>query len=65
MFSLKNAVVYHLLKNRKDRKVKNLRKILEEFIQKKNKQKELLRKKKREMESLNLDEKLEKLIDDD
>lgn len=37
MFALKNSVVYYLLKNRKDRKVKNLKKILEEFIQKKNK----------------------------
>ena len=41
MFALKNSVVYYLLKNRKDRKVKNLKKILEEFIQKKNKQKEM------------------------
>lgn len=32
MFKLKNSVVFNLLKNRKDRKVKNLRKILEEFI---------------------------------
>lgn len=37
MFALKNSVVYYLLKNRKDRKVKNLKKILEEFIRKKNK----------------------------
>lgn len=65
MFALKNSVVYYLLKNRKDRKVKNLKKILEEFIQKKNKQKEMQRIKKRELESLDLDEKLEKLIDDD
>lgn len=36
MLALKNSVVYMLLKNRKDRKVKNLRKILEEFIQRKN-----------------------------
>ena len=65
MFALKNSVVYYLLKNRKDRKVKNLKKILEEFIAKKNKQKEMQRIKKRELESLDLDEKLEKLIDDD
>ena len=65
MFALKNSVVYYLLKNRKDRKVKNLKKILEEFIQKKNKQKEMQRVKKRELEMLDLDEKLEKLIDDD
>ena len=32
MFALKNSVVFYLLKNRKDRKVKNLKKILEEFI---------------------------------
>lgn len=30
--ALKNSVVYMILKHRKDRKVKNLRKILEEFI---------------------------------
>lgn len=65
MFALKNSVVYYLLKNRKDRKVKNLKKILEEFIQKKNKQKEMQRIKKRELEMLDLDAKLEKLIDDD
>ena len=65
MFALKNSVVYYLLKNRKDRKVKNLKKILEEFIRKKNKQKETQRKKKRELEELDLDEKLERLIDDD
>lgn len=41
MFAFKNSVIYNLLKNRKDRKVKNLRKILEEFIRKKNKQKEM------------------------
>ena len=50
MFALKNSVVYYLLKNRKDRKVKNLKKILEEFISRKNKQKELQRMKKRELE---------------
>ena len=65
MFALKNSVLYYLLKNRKDRKVKNLKKILEEFIQRKNKQKEMQRIKKRQLELLDLDEKLEKLIDDD
>ena len=45
--------------------MKNLKKVLEEFIQKKNKQKELQRKKKRQLELLDLDEKLERLIDDD
>ena len=50
LFALKNSVVYYLLKNRKDRKVKNLKKILEEFISKKNKQKEMQRIKKRELE---------------
>lgn len=65
MFALKNCVVQFLLRNRKDRKVKNLKKVLEEFIQKKNKQKELQRKKKRQLELLDLDEKLERLIDDD
>ena len=64
-FALKNSVVYYLLKNRKDRKVKNLKKILEEFIAKKNKQKELQRIKKREMEGLELEEKLQKLVDED
>lgn len=65
MFALKNSVLYYLLKNRKDRKVKNLKKILEEFITKKNKQKEMQRMKKRQLESLDLDERLERLIDDD
>ena len=65
MFALKNCVVQFLLRNRKDRKVKNLKKVLEEFIQKKNKQKELQRKKKRQLELLDIDEKLDRLIDDD
>lgn len=39
--AFKNSVLYYMLKNRKDRKVKNLKKILEEYIAKKNKQKEL------------------------
>lgn len=65
LFALKNSVVFYLLKNRKDRKVKNLKKILEEFIAKKNKQKEMQRIKKREIELLPLDEKLEKMIGDD
>jgi CRP-like cAMP-binding protein len=65
MFAFKNSVVYYLLKNRKDRKVKNLKKILEEFITKKNKQKEMQRIKKREMDQLPLAERLEKLIDGD
>ena len=65
MNALKNSVVYMILKNRKDRKVKNLKKILEEFIQRKNKQKELQRQKKRDMEDLPLDEKLERMIGDD
>ena len=65
MFALKNSVIYYLLKQRKNRKVKNLKKILEEFIQNKNKQKEMQRKKKRLLDSLDLDEKLERLIDDD
>ena len=65
MFAIKNSVVYYLLKNRKNRKVKNLKKILEEFIARKNKQKEMQRIKKRELEDLDLDAKLEKLIDDD
>ena len=64
-FALKNSVVYYLLKNRKDRKVKNLKKILEEFITKKNKQKELQRIKKRELEGLELEEKLQRLVDED
>ena len=64
-FALKNSVVYYLLKNRKDRKVKNLKKILEEWIAKRNKQKELQRIKKRELEGLELEEKLQKLVDED
>ena len=63
--SLKNATVYLLLKFRKDRKVKNLKKILEEFIHKKNKEKEMLRVKKRELDLLPLAEKIERMIGDD
>ena len=40
-FSAKNAIMYYIMRNRQDRKVKNLRKILEEYIQKQKKQKEL------------------------
>ena len=65
MLALKNSVIYLLLKNRKDRKVKNLRKILEEFIKKKSRQKELQKIKARELEDLPLDEKLERMIGDD
>ena len=32
MAALKNSVVFYLLRNRKDRKVKNLKMILEEYI---------------------------------
>ena len=65
MLALKNSVIYLLLKNRKDRKVKNLRKILEEFIKKKSRQKELQKIKARELEDLPLDEKLERMIGED
>jgi hypothetical protein len=65
MFALKNAVMYNLIKLRKDRKVKNLKQILEEYIKKKNKLKESKRKRKKELMNLTLEEKLEKLIDDD
>ena len=65
MFALKNAVIYNLLKNRRDRKIKNLKQILEEYIKKKNKLKEAKRRRKKELRELPLEEKLEKLIDDD
>ena len=55
LFAFKNAVIYYLHRNRRDRKVQNLRKILEEFITKKNKQKEMQRVKKRELEALPLE----------
>ena len=38
--ALRNSIVYFILKHRKDRKVKNLRKILEEFIANNNRKKE-------------------------
>lgn len=53
--SVKNAIMYYIVKNRQDRKVKNLRKILEEYIAKQNKQKELQRIRKREIDSLPLE----------
>ena len=65
MYIFKNSVIYYLLRNRKDRKNKNLRKILEEFVQRKNRQKEMQRQQKRLIENLPLDEKLEKMIGDD
>ena len=65
MFALKNAVIYNLMKNRRDRKVKNLKQILEEYIKRKNKLKEAKRQRKKEFNVLTLEEKLDKLIDDD
>ena len=65
LFALKNAVVFNLLKLRKDRKVKNLKDILEEYIKRKNKIKEAKRDRKKKLSTLTLEEKLEKLIDDD
>ena len=37
--NLKDAVIYTVLRNRKDRKIKNLRKVLEEVINKKKDEK--------------------------
>ena len=65
MFALKNAVMFNLIKIRKDKKVKNLKQILEEYIKKKNKLKEAKRVRKKQLAQLTLEEKLEKLIDDD
>ena len=65
MFVLKNAVVYNLIKRRKDRKVKNLKQILEEYIKKKNKLQKAKRQRKKELASLTLEKRLEKLKDDD
>ena len=59
--SFKNSVIEVLLKNRRDRKVKNLRKILEEFINQAKKKKEFEKQQKRELDLLPLDEKLERL----
>ena len=47
--ALKNSMIYYLLRNRKDKKVKNLRKILEEYIAKEKKKKEFQRQKEREL----------------
>ena len=65
MFALKNAVMYNLIQQRRDRKVKNLKDILQEYIKKKGKLKEQKRNRKKMLASLTLEEKLEKLIDDD
>ena len=62
--ALKNSVVFYLHRNRGNKKVKNLKKILGEFITKKNKQKELQKIRKRELKEMPLDERLEKMIDD-
>ena len=40
MFALKNAVMYNLIQQKRDRKVKNLKDILQEYIKKKGKLKE-------------------------
>jgi len=65
MYSLKQSIVYMLLRNRRDRKVKSLRKVFEEFVVKNNKKKELRRKKRRELELMSVAEQLETMIGED
>ena len=63
--AFKNAIIETILKNRRDKKVKNLRKILNEFIEQAKKRKEFEKMQRREIELLPLDEKLERLISAD
>ena len=65
MLAFKNSAIYLILKNRRDRKVKKLRGILEEFIAQKNKANEVARRRKRELQQMPLDERLQYLLDDD
>ena len=59
LFALKNSSINLLLKNRRDTKLHNLKQILQEFISHKNKQKEMSREFKRELEAKPLEERLE------
>lgn len=61
----KNSVLFYTLKNRRDRKVKNLKKILEEYVAKRNRSKDFAKAKKRELDALPLAKRLEKLVADD
>eukprot|EP00353_Schmidingerella_taraikaensis_P017929 CAMPEP_0185614146 /NCGR_PEP_ID=MMETSP0436-20130131/30369_1 /TAXON_ID=626734 ORGANISM="Favella taraikaensis, Strain Fe Narragansett Bay" /NCGR_SAMPLE_ID=MMETSP0436 /ASSEMBLY_ACC=CAM_ASM_000390 /LENGTH=122 /DNA_ID=CAMNT_0028248695 /DNA_START=331 /DNA_END=695 /DNA_ORIENTATION=- len=54
-----------MLKSKRDTKLHNLKQILQEFIKKKNKQKEQQRVLKRELQALPLDKRLEQLISED
>jgi len=65
LFALKCSAVYTMLKNKRDTKLQNLKQILQEFIKKKNKQKEQQRVLKRELQALPLDKRLEQLISED
>lgn len=56
--AFKSAVVTRILKNRRDRKVKNLRKILQEFIALAKKRKEQAKELKRRLEFLPLEDQL-------
>lgn len=58
---MKSCVVYYLLQNRRDRKVRKLKGILEEYIQKKNKMNEMARTRKRMLMNLPLEQRLEML----
>lgn len=60
---MKSCVVYYLLQNRRDRKVRKLKGILEEYIQKKNKMNEMARTRKRMLMNLPLEQRLEMLDD--
>lgn len=58
---MKSCVLYYLLQNRRDRKVRKLKGILEEYIQKKNKMNEMARTRKRMLMNLPLEQRLEML----
>ena len=58
---MKSCVVYLLLQNRRDRKVRKLKGILEEYIQKKNKMNEMARTRRRMLMNLPIEQRLEML----
>jgi len=60
-YAIKSCVIYYLLQNRRDRKVKKLKDILDQYIQKKNKMNEMARKRKRMLMTLPLEQRLEML----
>ena len=58
MFVLKDSVVFHLFKNRRNSKIHCLKQVISNYIKKKTKQKEIYRELKRELADLSLEDRL-------